>query len=121
MNLFRSMAARQSRNGAQFGLQGHERRSDVRYEMDGHVVPFQVGKVYSFLLIKDLSCGGVGGIAEAPLFIGQRIYLELDELDAYPALVRWVDNTSVGLKFVKPLDEHFVLEFHTRQKKLGMG
>ena len=59
--------------------------------------------------LKDLSCTGGAGITEVAVPVGGTIFLYLPGGETRAAQVRWTRNTSMGFRFIRPLELETVL------------
>ena len=87
-------------------------RDSERFAMGGHTVVIGAGDAKSELRLKNLSTGGASGITPLPVAIGGMVSVAFPDGPRRTALVRWVDSTTVGLKFVKPLDLSFLVRLY---------
>lgn len=85
-----------------------DKRHDSRFPFDGVPFPARIDKIQTTLRLKDLSRGGVAGLLDEPVAVGDILYVEFDERHVVEAEVRWVRRIMVGLKFTWPLDGVFV-------------
>lgn len=89
-----------------------DRRSSFRFGLGGRSIIARSGATVSRLKLKNLSCGGVYGITDLPAPVGGTVFLQLTDSEVRAAEVRWVRNTSIGLKFLRPLDLGFLLQIY---------
>jgi hypothetical protein len=90
---------------------GDERRQDPRFSFEGKEVSVRARGLSSSFRIKDVSCGGVCGVTGIPVPVGGTVSISLPDLPHRTAEVRWVRNTTMGLKFDKPLTFGETLRF----------
>ena len=90
---------------------GDERREDPRFPFEGREVSVRARGLSSSFRIKDVSCGGVCGVTGIPVPVGGTVSIFLPDLEPRTAEVRWVRNTTLGLKFDKPLTFGETLRF----------
>ena len=87
-------------------------RDSERFAMGGHTVVIGAGEAKSEMRLKNLSTGGASGITPLPVAIGGMVSVAFPDGLRRTALVRWVNSTTVGLKFVKPLDLSFLVRLY---------
>lgn len=91
------------------------RRLYVRFPFRGCAFSARIDGLPSTVRLRDLSCGGASCLSETPLEVGDLIYLELEKKHVAAALVCWVHQVLVGLRFVNPLDPMLVRRVHAAQ------
>lgn len=83
---------------------GEEARRAQRYRLWGGEVYLFVDPDQRFRLrLKDLCALGISGLTDAPLEIGQRITVQLEEMLMPAADVVWTRRAMVGLSFINML------------------
>lgn len=89
-----------------------ERRANERHRFAGaEVYVFgkysQIGaakpKERFLLQLKDMSRGGLSGLIDAPLTIGDIVFVQLEEMVIPAAQVVWFRRAMTGFEFVQPL------------------
>lgn len=90
-----------------------DRRESVRFHFGGRGVSARAGGAEGEMQIKNLSCGGAAAITELPVPLGGTVFLDLPGLGSRAAQVRWTRNTTMGLKFLRPLDMPVVLRLYS--------
>lgn len=80
-----------------------DRRVDTRHDFTGRDVRLRLGRFEYRMHLKDLSCSGASGLTDAPLRVGQSVYLEIDKDNHAWAEVRWTKRAFVGLAFEEPV------------------
>ena len=104
---------------------GKERRSTERY-------PFTGAEVYLYLRwrqeldthpherfnlrLKNLSRGGACGLTDAPLQVGDIVFLQFEETLMPAARVAWFRNTTIGLELVQELPAARMERLRTRHE-----
>lgn len=96
-----------------------DRRDSARFSFGGRTVPARVGNTEGQMQIKNLSCGGVAAITELPVPLGGTVFVELPGLGSRAAEVRWTRNTTLGLKFLRPLEMGTVLRLFSSPFELS--
>lgn len=82
-----------------FPSKRREERQRVLLRAQLHAVDRQSG-VY----VTDLSRSGLRGTTDIKLFVGQMVFISLDDFTHCVGTVRWTDDRRFGLKFNKMLD-----------------
>ena len=94
-------------------VEAADRRESVRFPFGGRGVSARAGDAEGEMQIKNLSCGGAAAITELPVPVGGTVFLNLPGLGSRAAQVRWTRNTTMGLKFLRPLDMPVVLRLYS--------
>lgn len=96
---------------AEDAVERREKDSE-RFAMGGLAVVIAAGETKSEMRLKNLSTGGASGITPLPVAVGGMVSVTFPDGPRRTALVRWVSSTTVGLKFVKPLDLTFLVRLY---------
>ena len=96
---------------------GRERRIDTRHDCTGRDARLRLGSTQYRMHLKDLSCSGASGLTDAPLRVGQSVYLEIDRENRTWAEVRWTRRAWVGLLFDEAIGEDIVRKLRLRYPK----
>lgn len=76
-----------------------EARQRVLLRAQIHVVQMQHD-----LMVTNISRGGLRGLSDISLRVGQSVYISLDDLTHVAANIRWIQDGRFGMKFAKTLD-----------------
>ena len=95
-----------------------DKRAYVRWVFKSTAFPVRLGKKNFEIRLKDLSRGGVCGLMEEPVAVGDYVLIEFDDRHVAEAQVCWVRRVMVGLKFSRPLNASFVTKLHERAADL---
>ena len=87
-------------------------KDSERFAMGGLAVVIAAGETKSEMRLKNVSTGGASGITPLPVAVGGMVSIDFPDGIRRTALVRWVSSTTVGLKFVKPLDLTFLIRLY---------
>ena len=82
---------------------GRDRRVELRHEFTGEHVRLLVGKVQYILRLKDLSTTGLCALTDAPLALGERVFLLFEGEDGFEAEVRWIRKAFFGASLCEQL------------------
>lgn len=93
-------------------VNGENRRQEFRFSLVGVDITVRAGGTVSTMQLRDLSCTGLAGITDLAVPIDGTILIMLPSGKYLPAKVRWFRNTTMGVKFVRPLDLETVLRLH---------
>ena len=93
-----------------------DRRIDARHDFTGRDVRLRLGAVEYRMHLKDLSCSGASGLTDAPLRVGQTVFLEIDNYNRAWAEVRWTRRAFVGLAFEQPIAAEIVRRLRLRYR-----
>jgi hypothetical protein len=80
-----------------------ERRVLPRHELAGEEAGLLVEAVRYRLRIRDVSRTGLSGLTDAPLALGQKVFLLFDGSEGHAAQICWIRNARVGASFLTPL------------------
>jgi hypothetical protein len=78
-----------------------ERRRHPRVETEGRTIALHIDGSSHAFAIKDLSAGGVQGVAIPGISGAGRLIVELEDGTMLPAELKWSDGEFAGLAFVK--------------------
>lgn len=85
-------------------LNEEDRRQAERYRLtSGEVFLFVEGDERYRLRLRDLCRLGAAGLTDAPLGVGERIIVQLEEMLMPAAQVVWTRRAMVGLAFLNPV------------------
>lgn len=87
------------------------RRASERHDVTGRIVRLKLGSSTYRLHLKDISCSGASGLTDAPVEVGQIVYLNIGKALQGFAEVRWVRRVNIGVAFEKLLDPDAVARF----------
>lgn len=94
-----------------------ERRLSERCDFTGKQVRMMLGRAPHALHLKDVSCKGACGLTDAPVYVGQKVRIELNR-DMQPlAEVRWVRKALIGVAFGEPLPHAFLRRYHSAHQQ----
>jgi hypothetical protein len=82
-----------------------ERRSESRHECCGLKLIVRDRRALGIIHLRNLSNGGACGITDMPVAIGSLLFLELKRGHFYAARAKWARNLTIGLQFVRPMQE----------------
>lgn len=103
-------------DGAGGAPAARERRLDRRHDFSGTSINVRRQRVQTVLQLKDVSAEGACGISEAPLAVGDTVFLQLDKPRFHAARIVWVRNALVGFRFLRPLDPGDLARLHRSKK-----
>jgi hypothetical protein len=66
------------------------------------------------LRLRDLSQTGLSGLTDAPLRVGDVVFIQLDEKHIPAAKVVWFRRVLIGLEFIEPLQIGWLTNAHRR-------
>ena len=78
-----------------------ERRQSERVDTEGRTIALHIDGSSHAFAIKDLSSGGVQGVALPGIAEASKLIVELEDGTMLPAELKWSDGTFAGLAFVK--------------------
>jgi len=93
---------------------GRDRRIHERHDFTGRDLRLRLGTFQFRMHLKDLSCSGASGLTDAPLRVGQLVYLEIDRDNHAWGEVRWTRRAWAGLAFEEPIAAELVRKLRLR-------
>lgn len=102
--MLEDMHRRPAADMAQGGTGVEDRRRAARYRLKGgEVFLFLVGDQRFRLRLRDLCSMGLSGLTDAPVSVGERLIVQLEEMLMPAADVVWTRRAMVGLSFINGL------------------